>query len=151
MPTAVREAATELDRQFIAERFEETVALWEDYEVTADSVAKRLSQVDEWLADEKMHLTVAVTSDDEPVGFNSLYLTKDYDGKALGKIVIMYVLPEHRRSGIARRLKLEGEAWLRAKGATQVTTEIDAKNERMLDISKKAGFRIKSHTFVREL
>jgi GNAT superfamily N-acetyltransferase len=145
----VREAR-ETDLDFIAARFEETIALWEEYEVTAASVAKQRANIEGWLAKEEMHLTVACL-EGAPVGWNSLYITRDYSGRPLGKIIILYVVPEHRGRGIARRLKEEGEAWLRAAGARQVITEIDAKNERMLEINRRAGFTVKSHTLVRDL
>lgn len=65
--------------------------------------------------------------------------------------MILYVHPDHRGQGVARRLKLEGEDWLRTQGARQVVTEIDAKNERMLAINRKAGFAVKSYVMVRDL
>jgi GNAT superfamily N-acetyltransferase len=136
---------------FIAKHFEETIALWEDYQVTPESVQKRKDQIQEWATEENAHLTVAITPEHQIVGFNSLFITKDYSGNALGKIVILYVLPEHRGTGIAAVLKRDGESWLRSKGVNKVITEIDAKNERMLEINRKAGLRIKSYTFEKEI
>lgn len=151
MPVTVRRASAEADVAFISERFQETIALWEDYEVTPESVRKQAETVRKWITDEKMHITVAELPGGELAGFNSLYVMKDYAGKPLGKIIILYVLPGHRGKGIAKELKLEGEDWLRGKGVGQVLTEIDAKNERMLEITRAAGFRPKSHSFVRDL
>lgn len=80
MEFEVREAETAQDLDFIAERFEETVSLWEDYAPTPESIATQRERVATWLADPKAHITVAVTPDDQVLGFNSLYLTQDYDG-----------------------------------------------------------------------
>ncbi|MFC1679152.1 GNAT family N-acetyltransferase [Elusimicrobiota bacterium] len=151
MDTTVAPATSEEHLDFIANHFEETIALWEEYQVTPKSVQKRKDQIKKWAAEENVHLTVASGRQAGVVGFNSLFVSKDYSGIAYGKIVILYVVPEHRGKGIAAKLKQEGESWLRSQGVKKVITEIDAKNERMLDINKKAGFRIKSHTFERDI
>jgi len=150
MPITVRLAGSDADIRFIAERFQETIALWEDYEVTPEKIAKQAEAVRKWAGDEKMHVTVA-EEDGNRIGFNTLYVMEDYSGRGMGKIIILFVIPEARGRGAAKALKLEGEDWLKARGVTQVMTEIDAKNERMLEINKKAGFRVKSHTFVRDI
>ena len=136
---------------FIAKRFEETISLWKDYEVTLESASKRVAQLTEWIKDATVHVTVAVTPENLAVGFNSLYVAKDYSGNPFGKIVIPYVSPEFRRQGVAAALKGEGETWLVSQGVTRVVAEIVAKNTRMLEINKKAGFRIKRFTMERKL
>ncbi len=151
MNTKIRDAATGDDIEFIAKRFEETISLWEDYEVTKESVAKRIEMVEKWLEEDNVHVTVAVTEDDEIIGFNSLWVFDGYSGEKLGKICILYVLPERRGHGVARQLKIEGEKWMHSMGAIAVITEIDAKNMRMLEIAKKAGFEIKSFVLQKKL
>ncbi|MBN2383007.1 GNAT family N-acetyltransferase [bacterium] len=148
---AIVPATSEAHFSFIAQHFEETIALWEDYQVSSKSVQGRKDQLKKWIADDKVHLTVAVCKDEDVVGFNSLFITNDYSGNAYGKIVILYVLPEHRGKMIAASLKREGESWLKSRGITKVVTEIDAKNRRMLEISEKAGFQIKSYTFEKQI
>lgn len=151
MDVTVRKAGSESDIEFISRRFQETIALWEDYRVTEKSIVEQKGKVREWIRDEKMHLTVAVGPDGTTLGFNSLHVTKTYNGDPLGKIIILYVCPEYRKHGIGRHLKQEGENWMRSKGAQQVLTEIDARNSRMLQINKKAGFRTKSYMLVKDL
>ena len=151
MDIKIQPADTDRRIRFVARFFEETIALWEKYEVTPESVAERVEQVREWVTKENSHITVAVTDEGDIVGFNSLFISKGYDGEPFGKIVILFVLPEFRRKGIAAQLKQEGEDWLRAQGVTKVITEIDAKNERMLEINRKVGFRVKSYTLEREI
>lgn len=151
MQNKVVRATSEEHLDFIARHFEETIALWEDYQVTRESVRKRKEQLKDWITDKNVHLTVATGPGQEAVGFNSLFITKDYSGNEYGKIVILFVLPEHRGKGIGASLKVDGESWLRSRGVKKVITEIDAKNERMLEISKKNGFRIKSYTFEKEI
>ena len=92
MPSTILDATTDEHFRFIAERFEETIALWEDYEVTSESVAKRQRDITEWGGNEKVHLTVATDSEGAPVGFNSLFISEDYNGLPYGKIVILFLL-----------------------------------------------------------
>lgn len=102
------------------------------------------------MGDEKVYLRTA-SIHNETAGFNSLYLTEDYNGSLIGKILIFFVSPEHRDRGIAKALKDDGLNWFLAKGITKIVTEIDAKNKRMLDINNQAGFKIKSYVLEKEL
>lgn len=151
MAITVRPAASDEELAYAARRFEETIALFERYDATQERIAERVEQMRGWIGKAEAHVTVARTGDGRLVGFNSLFVTKDYDGTPLGKIVILYVDADHRRTGVARALKDEGEAWLRGRGVTRVVTEIDARNERMLEINRRAGFRVKSYTLVKDL
>jgi GNAT superfamily N-acetyltransferase len=48
----------------------------------------------------------------------------------LGEIGDRYVLPEHRRKGLARRLVEHAKAWCRAQGCSAVSVTITAAGER---------------------
>jgi GNAT superfamily N-acetyltransferase len=48
----------------------------------------------------------------------------------LGEIGDLYVLPEHRRKGLARRLVEHAKAWCRAEGCSAVSVTITAAGER---------------------
>jgi GNAT superfamily N-acetyltransferase len=47
----------------------------------------------------------------------------------LGEIGDLYVLPEHRRKGLARRLVEQAKAWCRAQGCSAVTVTITSAGE----------------------
>src|SRR5215472_7851183 len=47
----------------------------------------------------------------------------------LGEIGDLYVLPEHRRKGLARRLVEHAKAWCRAQGCSAVTVTITSAGE----------------------
>lgn len=151
MQIHICKAATDSDIEFVAKHFEETVSLWEDYSATEKSIAARVESVKKWLDDDNAHVTVAIADDGQILGFNTLWIFDGYSGEKLGKICILYVLPEFRGQAVAKQLKDEGEEWMRSKGAIAVITEIDAKNKRMLTISKKAGFAIKSYVLQKKL
>jgi GNAT superfamily N-acetyltransferase len=141
----------EEDLKFIAEGFENTIALWEEYQVTQEKVAKRMEFLRKWGEDENIHLTVVLDKNNQCRGFNSVHCIRDYNNNPMGKIIILYIQPEYRKMGLAKLLKEEGEEWLRQKGATAVLTEIDAANQRMLEIIPQAGFVKKSTTFIKQL
>ena len=48
----------------------------------------------------------------------------------LGEIGDLYVLPEHRRKGLARRLVEHAKAWCRAQGCSAVSVTITVAGER---------------------
>lgn len=52
----------------------------------------------------------------------------------------LWVAEPHRRGGIARRLKQDGEAWARAIGADFINTNVRSGNLRMLEINARLGF-----------
>lgn len=54
----------------------------------------------------------------------------------LGEIGDLYVLPEHRRKGLARRLVEHAKAWCRTKGCSAVSVTITPAGERRLGLSQ---------------
>jgi len=54
----------------------------------------------------------------------------------LGEIGDLYVLPEHRRKGLARRLVEHAKAWCRAQGCSEVSVTITAAGERRHGLSQ---------------
>ena len=54
----------------------------------------------------------------------------------LGDIGDLYVLPEHRRKGLARRLVEHAKAWCRAQGCSAVSVTITVAGERRHGLSQ---------------
>ena len=54
----------------------------------------------------------------------------------LGEIGDLYVLPEHRRNGLARRLVEHGKTWCRARGCSAVAVTITPAGERRHRLSQ---------------
>lgn len=55
-------------------------------------------------------------------------------------IAVLWVHPEYRGLGIARKFKTAGENWARSVGATFMNSNIHPSNHRMLAIAEQAGF-----------
>jgi GNAT superfamily N-acetyltransferase len=54
----------------------------------------------------------------------------------LGEIGDLYVLPEHRRRGLAKRLVEQAKAWCRARGCSAVSVTITPAGERQHQLSR---------------
>ena len=57
-------------------------------------------------------------------------------------IAVLWVHPDYRGIGIARKLKADGENWARSVGATFMNSNIHPGNRRMLEIAEHAGFSL---------
>lgn len=57
-------------------------------------------------------------------------------------IVALWVHPDYRGIGIARKFKTDGENWARSVGATFMNSNIHPGNRRMLAIAEQAGFSL---------
>jgi GNAT superfamily N-acetyltransferase len=78
---------------------------------------------------------------EEIVGLHLLRLYDEYEGPA-AHIAALWVHPDYRRIGIARRLKLKGEVWARIVGAKFLNTNVTPENDAMLRLNEDHGFRV---------
>jgi GNAT superfamily N-acetyltransferase len=63
------------------------------------------------------------------------------EGGSVGvHIAGLWVAEGHRRRGVARNLKEQGEAWARSISATFLNTNVRIANARMLEINDRLGF-----------
>ena len=76
--------------------------------------------------------------DGDPVGY--LSWQREDDGRV--KISKLYVLPQHQRRGLGRRMLDHIFACARALGARAVWLQVNKRNERAIGAYLKAGFRI---------
>lgn len=79
--------------------------------------------------------------DEEIVGFVIGMLYEDSDGKTVGHILTVDVLPEHRRKGIGLRLLEEIEKIFRGKGASACVLEVREGNVAALRLYQKLGYK----------
>ena len=79
------------------------------------------------------------------IAFVSLALRHDYvegktDENPVGYLEAIYVVPEHRRRGIARALVGFAEAWSRAQGCTMLASDCELPNEQSRAFHNRVGF-----------
>jgi GNAT superfamily N-acetyltransferase len=80
----------------------------------------------------KLSLLVAAIDGEKVTGFahGSLKFTPDYLGnKLVGAVTHIYVLPEFRSRGIARKMLDELESWFKGKGVHSIELQVVNRNE----------------------
>lgn len=75
------------------------------------------------------------------MGLHLLRFFEETEGPA-AHIAGLWVHPDYRRIGIARRLKADGEAWARGVGARFLNTNVVPENAAMLRLNEAEGFRV---------
>jgi len=75
-----------------------------------------------------------------PVAFAKTELRPDDDGRPVGWIGQIGVLPAHRGVGLGRWLLRWGVAYLRGRGAEAVELAVEAANDRALGLYLRSGF-----------
>ena len=60
--------------------------------------------------------------------------------KAVGYIEAIYVKPDHRTQGIARKLAEIAEQWAKERGCTEMASDTEIKNVDSQKFHKKIGF-----------
>ena len=82
--------------------------------------------------------------DGTPVGFTHCAIRTDYvegtNGGNIGYLEGIFVLPEHRKKGIARKLLLACEHWAREKGCLMFASDCEFHNEDSYHFHLAVGF-----------
>ncbi len=107
--------------------------LWPDY-----SREELSREQEEMLAgSERNSVWVAASPGGEVIGFVEVAVRDWAEGcrtRPVGYIEGWYVKPEHRRSGVGRRLIDAAERWARSRGCTEMGSDADLQN----DVSHRA-------------
>lgn len=96
-------------------------------------------------------------ADDIPAAFIYLSVRTDYvegsESSPTGYIEGIYVKPGFRKSGIAKKLLVEGEKWLRENGCKQIGSDAYIDNKVSYDFHINIGFKEagKLVTFIKDL
>ncbi|RDC62177.1 aminoglycoside 6'-N-acetyltransferase [Adhaeribacter pallidiroseus] len=127
------------------------IDLWPDY--TAADLRTTFRQI---LASEKF-IVFLYSYQEAFVGFLYVGLRTDYvegsESSPTGYVEGIYVKPAFRRQGISRQLLQAGEAWVKAKGCTQMGSDIYSNNTVSYDFHTRVGFQETARliTFIKDL
>lgn len=82
--------------------------------------------------------------DDEYIGFNHVAIRHDYvEGSSTSPVGYMegiFVKKEYRNRGIARELVEAGEGWTKARGCTQMGSDVEFHNVDSYNFHKSIGY-----------
>ena len=110
----------------------------EGYHVSEEAVEQTYKVLGESEDNPKTHVIVARDKDERLVGFHWISIVLDDEDS--GRIESLWVDENYRRKGIATKLKVLGEIWMKENGAIQVLTTVFYVNKKMIDLNIKEGF-----------
>lgn len=67
-----------------------------------------------------------------------------HQGDRHGYVLALYVVPEHRRRGIATALLQHAQDWAQARGDRQIGLQVFAENEAAIALYRKLGYQTHS-------
>lgn len=128
-------------------------------EVEGEEVGAALYTMD-WLRDRVLwHLgaagvvakvALAWTPDDRIVGHTIVRIEREPESSPFGLVSTTYVLPGHRRTGIAEMLLRAGELWFAEQGLARACTWTSNSNDRLIGLYRKHGYAV-SATHIHEV
>jgi aminoglycoside 6'-N-acetyltransferase I len=98
---------------------------------------------EEILADPEKNCVFVAALPDGLAGFVEVALRQWAEGcstRPVGYIEAWYVRPEHRRSGVGRRLIDAAERWARSRGCTEMGSDADLQNVVSHDAHRALGY-----------
>jgi aminoglycoside 6'-N-acetyltransferase I len=85
------------------------------------------AELEPFVSDSRFQAFIAISADNEPMGFAEAYLRQDYvngcDTSPVAFLEGIFVRPAFRRQGVARCLCEIVEAWARSKGCTEFASD----------------------------
>ena len=84
--------------------------------------------------------------DNKAVGLLTCSIKREYvagcDTNKVAHLEGLYVLPEHRRKGIAAELVNHFRLWAKTKGCKEMASDVEVDNQTSLQVHKKLGFEV---------
>lgn len=123
------------------------VSLEKDNQVNREKIAKEQKKnIKKFLADKTYHYLLCEIEDNIIAYIFLSYDNKVYQGE--GYINEVYVIPPHRKKGIAKQLVASGIAWLRLQQCKTIDLTVHRKNKAAIELYKKYQFnRLKDDYF----
>lgn len=67
---------------------------------------------------------------------------KPKEDRPHAQVVGLWVHPEHRKQGVASKLKKRGEDWCLAQGITELRTNVFTANQTMVELNQRLGYEV---------
>ena len=88
---------------------------------------------------EQKYLYLAVFNDDEMIASHFLH-RMEIDKQPACHIHGLWVHPDNRKLGIAKKLKDAGEAWAKKLGCSFMDSNVRVENKKMISLNEKMGY-----------
>ena len=72
-------------------------------------------------------------------------------GDRYAHIFLLYVVPEYRRRGIAKKLLEQAQIWAKIRGDRQIGLQVFPQNQAAVNLYQKMGFQIQSISMLKPL
>ncbi len=72
-------------------------------------------------------------------------------GERYSQILLLYVVPEHRRLGIGKALIQQAEAWAKEKGDRQIGLQVFVNNHKAINLYQNLGYKTQSLLMIKSL
>ena len=94
-------------------------------------------------------MLIARTDEGIGAGFANISIRKDYvegsNSNPVGYIEGIYVKPEFRKQGIAKKFIEQAEEWTRQRGCTELGSDTEIENIESQNFHRRIGFEGESH------
>lgn len=126
-----------LQTQDLLAYFQLRTALWPDSDADFEREVSEILNTD--------HLASFIAEQDGAlVGFVEVSLrsyAEGCDSSPVGYLEGWYVTPEHRKTGVGRRLVQAAEDWARAKGCTEMASDSELSNTQSQQAHARLGYQ----------
>ena len=72
-------------------------------------------------------------------------------GERYSQILLLYVVPEHRRLGVGKALLHQAENWARAQGDRQIGLQVFVDNHQAINLYQNLGYKTQSLLMIKSL
>lgn len=83
-----------------------------------------------------------------------LWLGRAFDkslGERYSQILLLYVVPDHRRLGLGKALLQQAEAWATEQGDRQIGLQVFVDNQKAINLYQNLGYKTQSLLMIKSL
>lgn len=85
------------------------------------------------------------------IGFHIVNIQVGFNELRVGRIDTLWVRPENRNQGIAKKLKSRAEIWAKSNKLEYFFTWVQASNKNMFEMNQKLGFEIVNYKMQKKI
>ncbi len=111
-----------------------------DYKLDTDSVYDCYLRLKKYFQDYPTYIFILGWDQNQIVAAHFVIM-KEQKKKKIASVLITWVHKDYRGKGLAKKMKIDGEAWAKKHGAEEMSTHVHQNNQKMYEINLKAGYK----------